>query len=252
MSKNADYAQIAPRYNNARPIERKDTDFWIMLVSNTIQGRKIKLLDLGCGNGRFSIPFAEKLGYSVTGVDSSHEMLLQAQKNDKEHLVTWERQSADALTYDDNSFDAVFISHLLHLVDNPKKVLEEIYRVLVPGGVFIDRYASLEDNLAKPERKFFPELADLDRTIIPTQKEVESWMKEVGFHNINSQTLSVPTFDSGNERVERAKQRAESGLTKISDKAFSTGINMLTKYINKHPNESWILNEVYTVTTAKK
>ena len=92
MTKNANYEQIAPRYNDARPLYRKDMDYWVDLVSKTAASsveEKLNLLDLGCGNGRFSILFAKRLNYKVTGVDSSKVMIYEAQNNDTERHVEW-------------------------------------------------------------------------------------------------------------------------------------------------------------------
>jgi len=253
MSKNDNYADIAFRYNIARPLNRKDTEYWMTFISKKIGHRKnIKLLDLGCGNGRFAILFAQKLGYKIIGTDNSPAMLEQAKQNDNGGIITWDLQDATHLDYLDNSFDAVWISHLLHLVDDPQSVVNECYRVLKSQGILINRYASLEDNLQKPERKFFPELAQLDTARIPRQKDVEKWFYNAGFLKINIEHLVVPTFKTGKERYYRACQRAESGLVKISDKNFKQGLMIFKKYIEKHRNNPWILNEVYTIITAVK
>lgn len=254
MTKNADYEKIAPRYNDARPLHRKDMGYWATLVSETVSPLKkdeINILDLGCGNGRFSILFARELGYKVTGVDGSEAMIRECQNNDTGHAIEWHVENATNLTFPDDSFDVIWISHLLHLVDDPQQVLHECFRLLKPGGVLIDRYSSLEDNLRKPERKLIPELADLDLNIIPPQSQIEDWLREAHFQKIESNHLQIPTY-TAEERWERARSRVESGLTKISDSAFERGLLAFRAYIENHPNDRWILDETYTVTTATK
>jgi ubiquinone/menaquinone biosynthesis C-methylase UbiE len=253
MTKNADYADIAPRYNSARPLARKDMDYWAEYVSDLVPRKEnVKLLDLGCGNGRFSILFAKQLGFTITGVDSSAEMIQESIKNDIESLVKWKVEDSSRLTFDDEAFDVVWISHLLHLVDDPERVISECYRVLKKGGLIIDRYTSLEDNLREPERKLFPELADLDTGRIPTQSQVESWLVAARFNGVDTRHLQVPTYADGAERLARVASRVESGLTMISDAAFNTGLQALEKYVNDNPHDDWILDEKYTITIAKK
>lgn len=112
----------------------------------------LNLLEIGCGTG---ITTAHLLAYrdhiEIVGVDNAPAMLAQARQNlaealDKGHLHLVEN---DALSYlqevPDNSFDIVASAYTLHNFQDGyrSKVLEEILRVLKPGGLFIngDRYA---------------------------------------------------------------------------------------------------------------
>ena len=56
--------------------------------------------------------------------------------------VKWDVQDASSLSYDDRSFDAVFMSHLLHHVDELVRVVEECHRVLKSGGMIMNRYGA--------------------------------------------------------------------------------------------------------------
>ena len=80
---------------------------------------------------------------------------------------------------------------------------------------------------------------------------VPAFLHNAGFHNVTSEHLVLPAFDTGEERVKRAEQRVESGLTMISDEAFLQGLTALNEYVAQHPNDAWILTEIFTVTTAR-
>ncbi|RME49866.1 MAG: class I SAM-dependent methyltransferase [Deltaproteobacteria bacterium] len=99
-----------------------------------------RLLDLGCGAGETSVYFA-LAGARVTAVDLSGEMLRVARRLAAAHGVSLEtvQTPAETLPFPDESFDCVFGNGVLHHVAlHP--TLEEVHRVLVPGGkaVFIE------------------------------------------------------------------------------------------------------------------
>lgn len=79
------------------------------------------VLDVGCGNGIFTIRLA-KVADKVVGVDLSSHMLTL---NPHPRCV---QSSATALPFGDRSFDVVFEANLLHHVDDPQKVLLELRR----------------------------------------------------------------------------------------------------------------------------
>ena len=82
--KKADYGRIASFYDKGRPIAEQNLDLWLGLIRKASQaGEGGQVLDLGCGTGRFAPPMAERLGFRVTGADSSKEMLAKAYKGNR-------------------------------------------------------------------------------------------------------------------------------------------------------------------------
>jgi ubiquinone/menaquinone biosynthesis C-methylase UbiE len=124
--KKADYSKIATSYDKGRTLSEENIDIWLDIITRLSGGQKgSRLLDLGCGTGRFAIPIAEKLGYKVTGADASSEMLVKAKEKDPQKKVSWEVQDAHQLNFPGASFEIVFMSHLLHHCANPEKVISE-------------------------------------------------------------------------------------------------------------------------------
>jgi ubiquinone/menaquinone biosynthesis C-methylase UbiE len=126
----ADYKKIAPFYDKGRSLSEQNLKLWLNLFverSNIVGD--VHFLDLGCGTGRFAIPIGRDLGFRVTGADSSKEMLAKAREKDKDGLVAWDCVDAHSLNYHDHSFDILLMSHLLHHVDNPVSVIDEVKRV---------------------------------------------------------------------------------------------------------------------------
>ncbi|MEI7835433.1 MAG: class I SAM-dependent methyltransferase [Planctomycetota bacterium] len=85
------------------------------------------ILDVGCGTGIISRLYPHK---DITGIDISEGML-------KYHPGKCLRASADAIPFEDSSFDAVIGRSILHHLDNPGKALAEMRRVLKPGGKLV-------------------------------------------------------------------------------------------------------------------
>ena len=99
-----------------------------------------KVLDLGCGTGRTSIPLA-RAGLSVVGLDLSAEMLTVATRKASAARVhvDFERGNMCELRFAAETFDAVVSTlALMHLPESARlPVFLEVARVLRPGGKFV-------------------------------------------------------------------------------------------------------------------
>jgi SAM-dependent methyltransferase len=248
-----DYSKIADGFDAARSMRKRNMGKWLGLISKRVGRRSnISFLDLGCGTGRFSIPIALKLYYSVTGADSSDAMLAIARSKAHSSLVKWDNESAESLSYGDCSFDAVFTSHLLHHSKAPLEVLGECYRVLKGGGIYLNRYGAMEHVETDPEHRFFPGLIGIDRMRTPTIPQVEGWLKAVGFIDIHSITLEQQTHSSGNERLEKVRLKPSSALNLLTRDSFEAGLKALGEFVVLHPNAPWLRVDKITLTTGKK
>ena len=94
-----------------------------------------KLLEVGFGMGTDLFQFASA-GALVSGVDLSATHLQIARRRFSLYGVPADLRLADAeeLPFEDGVFDAVYTFGVLHHTPNTQKAVEEIYRVLKPGG----------------------------------------------------------------------------------------------------------------------
>jgi ubiquinone/menaquinone biosynthesis C-methylase UbiE len=109
---------------------------WLDEVLRDIpEGRKLKVLDVGCGPGFFSVILG-RLGHKVTGIDYNEEMCSVAARNCRTYGVDADfmRMDAHHLEFDDDSFDLVVSRDVLWNLDDPARVYNEMYRVVRPGG----------------------------------------------------------------------------------------------------------------------
>lgn len=91
------------------------------------------VLDLGCGLGDGACILAQT-ARQVTGVDYSSEVIQEAQKRTVAKNVTFMVSDVRALRLPDAHFDLVSAFEIIEHLAEPKEFLEEIVRVLKPGG----------------------------------------------------------------------------------------------------------------------
>ncbi|WP_204104714.1 MULTISPECIES: class I SAM-dependent methyltransferase [Spirulina sp. CCY15215] len=104
-----------------------------------LQGLPIKrdtdILDLCCGAGQVT-RFLVGLSDRVTGLDASPKAIQRASENVPQ--ANYIEAFAEKMPFEDCTFDLVHVSAALHEM-NPEqfqRILEEVYRILRPGGMF--------------------------------------------------------------------------------------------------------------------
>lgn len=100
---------------------------------------ELKVLEVGTGPGFFAIILCE-LGYDVTAVDLTPAMLAEAKKNAGAFAdrICFLEMNAEALDFDDESFDVVVSRNLTWNLPHPEKAYAEWVRVLKPGGLLLN------------------------------------------------------------------------------------------------------------------
>ena len=94
-----------------------------------------QVLDVACGPGNFTRDFAHAAGAGlVVGIDASKTMLAYAARTAGGANTAYVRCDASALPFRDESFEAICCFGALHLFKEPMRAVEEILRVLAPGG----------------------------------------------------------------------------------------------------------------------
>lgn len=89
-----------------------------------------KLLEIGVGNGSH-LPLYR--AHQITGIDISKAMLNKAQRFKGEHTRLL-LMNGESLMFPEACFDYVVLCHVLAVAQNPDQLLEQVYKVLKPGG----------------------------------------------------------------------------------------------------------------------
>jgi len=109
----------------------------------------MRLLDAGCGGGRNLIYFLRS-GFDVSGVDESNRSITQVRElaatlAPKLPPDNFRVEAVEQMSFEDASFDIVISSAVLHFASDEahwQRMVDEMWRVLKPGGIFFARLAS--------------------------------------------------------------------------------------------------------------
>ena len=138
MAEKANFSNIYKFYDLINSVITLGFDkSWRSKASSHVTGTRV--LDLGSGTGA---AFQQLQNFDVTAVDPDERML---QLNEFSNKVIG---GAENLPFPDNSFDSIYCAFVWRNVNDPKKGMDEVYRVLRPGGKFI-----LLD-MTRPKNKF--------------------------------------------------------------------------------------------------
>ncbi len=138
MAEKANFSNIYKFYDLINSVITLGFDkSWRSKASSHVTGTRV--LDLGSGTGA---AFQQLQNFDVTAVDPDEKML---ELNEFSNKVIG---GAENLPFPDNSFDSIYCAFVWRNINEPKKGMDEVYRVLRPGGKFI-----LLD-MTRPKNKF--------------------------------------------------------------------------------------------------
>lgn len=154
MSTYEDYADASTHYDSTRVAVGPEIILG-HLAAGPVPLAEVALLDAGCGTGNYAAVLGPHIG-SLAIVDASDQMLAVATAklaaSASQVAVTARTGTLQALPFDDDSFDAVVTSQVLHHLEveseagwpEHAKVYAEYARVLRPGGVLVVNTCSHE------------------------------------------------------------------------------------------------------------
>jgi SAM-dependent methyltransferase len=143
---------VTDRSLTARNLENYDSAWSVEQYGDRLEGlfpieallwdeylpRPVQVLDLGCGAGRTTIELHRR-GHRVIGLDLSERLLARGRRQHPD--LDLRMMDATALVFADRTFDAALFSYngidCIYPVAGRVRCLEEVFRVLVPGGVFL-------------------------------------------------------------------------------------------------------------------
>jgi SAM-dependent methyltransferase len=163
-----------------------------------------RALDVGCGPGALTAELVQRLGSeSVTAIDPSEPFVAAARE--RHPGVRVERATAEALPFEEQTFDASLAQLVVHFMTDPVAGLEEMARVTRRGGVVaacVWDHAGGHGPLGvfwNAVRELDPDATDESRLAGARQGHLAELLAEAGLHDVEEGTLEVSvghaTFD---------------------------------------------------------
>jgi demethylmenaquinone methyltransferase/2-methoxy-6-polyprenyl-1,4-benzoquinol methylase len=222
------FDSISPEYDRLNHILSMDIDkIWrkkavrkILTGSNgkSEAEKSLQILDVACGTGDFSIAIAGQMpeGSHIIGIDLSEGMLeimdRKIKKANLQNKISWMQGDCEDLPFKDGTFDRVSVAFGVRNFENREKGLQEMLRILKPGGRLVILELSVPSNRIL---RWFFNLYFLN--ILPLVGGKVSGDK-AAYKYLPSSVLNFPGKKSF------MKTLTDCGYREVSHKAFSMGI----------------------------
>jgi ubiquinone/menaquinone biosynthesis C-methylase UbiE len=180
------------------------------IVDNLYKSGKTHILDIGCGMGTTLARIAGEYDDAelMIGIDFSEKMIERANErkmslpDELKKKMGFFRGDICEIPYMDETFDFVYVECVLNLVEDRKKAIEEVKRVLKKGGIFY--YTDFVSNVTVPvEIKDDLNLVSGCRAGAITMDENIRYLQDAGF-------IDIEIVDYSYEKEKRYKEILEN------------------------------------------
>lgn len=178
------YDWMAKRYDDIKQLNYIDeaTRLGTPLARRLRANPSPRVLDVATGTGRLPLALMRQFQFdgTVVGIDRSRGMLREAQDavrgyNDRVSLL---QEDAGTLSFPDACFDCVTCLEALEFMPDPRGIIQEMLRVLRPGGVL------LVSNRVGKDAWFFPGQ-------LCGRGKVEGYLRELGLNRVHMERWQV-------------------------------------------------------------
>ena len=230
MNNSRSFDRAASFYDQTRPLPELIAKPGLQAILD-ITGPSARLLDVGTGTGRISIPLLER-GLDLVGCDLSARML--ARLREKSPSARMAQADATYLPFPSGHFDFVMTVHILHLIPAWRDALREIWRVLSPGGAYLNvttwgsSGASIRERLRTFWRNWLEaEGFNASNPGLQNRKELVRELESMGADLREVEVLRYPLTFALGEELDRFASRIYSDSWDIPNPAFDASVKEL-------------------------
>ena len=235
-----DEGDIHRTYAAGRALRPEQAALWTAVLRDEVGAASPRrIVDLGCGVGRFAPLLRDTFGATVVGVDRSARMLEVAHEVARAQSRATERwilADGEALPLRDQSVDLVFMFLVFHHVVDRAAVLRECARVLAVGGVLVIVTSTIESLDAQRWLPFFPSARAIDLARLPTRAGLLAAGREAGLTG-RQRVVFNPVAASMRSYADRIATRTLSTLRLVPDDEFARGIAAFRRHCERQGDE---------------
>jgi ubiquinone/menaquinone biosynthesis C-methylase UbiE len=235
MSNSRSFDRAADIYDQTRFLLEPIATHGIQAILDII-GSKARVLDVGTGTGRISVPLLER-GVDLIGCDLSAKMLRRLQ----EKLPSARIAQADAslLPFPTAHFDFVMTVHVLHLIPPWREALREFKRVLKPEGMYfnVKTWEPVGLSIRGEIREFWRswlKAHGVNAYLTGVQRNAESLaeLQSLGARLTEEEVIRYPLAFTLREELERFASRVYSDAWDVPKAIFETSLEELRTWVH--------------------
>ena len=220
-----DRTTIPAGYDRARDHGPEVLDLWMRALAAHLEGRSItRILDLGCGTGRFSEGLAARFNADVIGLDPSAKMVQVAREKRRDDRVGYVLGRAEDIPLPSACVEIIFISMALHHFTDSALAARECRRVLRPKGRLFIRTGTREQIPSYPYVPFFEASWPLLEETLPGTADVRAIFAAAGLHMIASEIITQTIAPDWTVYAEKLAAGGDSVLARLSRQDFDEGM----------------------------
>lgn len=209
------FDEVSPRYDLLNDVlSAGNSRLWRIAMTRAVQPRKgMHVLDLAAGTGTSSAAIA-KHGAHVTAADFSEGMLRVGRDRHADNpLIDFVWADATELPFDDDRFDAATISFGLRNVNDPRRAIAEMRRVVRPGGrVVICEFSTPPAALVRAPYQSY------SRHVLPRVAGLVNRQAQEAYRYLNESIEAWP------DQLELARWMRGAGLERVAYRNLTFGI----------------------------